>query len=150
MIVSRLPTFVVVLTFLCSAGALGADSDVASGPYGLWLTEKEDVAIRIEQCGDELCGFIKWLRDDVEQVTPDGEPLCNQEVLWDLKSHPPDDDLWKEGKVYEADEGKVHSARIRVIGPEKIELRAYKVLPFIGKTFTLTRVGASEYPACAP
>jgi len=150
MTANRLPGYAVLLPFLYTAGAAAANSDPASGPYGLWLTAKEAVAIGIEPCGDELCGYIEWLRDDVDQVTPDGEALCNQRVLWGLESQGRDDDLWTGGKVYEADEDKLYSARIRVVSAEKIELRAYKVLPFIGKTFTLTRVAVSEYPACTP
>lgn len=126
-----------------------AQKNTASFPDGLWLTKKKDTAVRIEPCGKALCGYISWLRPDVDQVTPDGKPLCDTRVLWDFvqdTSHP---DVWKGGKIFRANKGKVYSGRITVHGPDAIELRGYLGLPFIGKSYRLTRVRETSYPPCS-
>ena len=126
-----------------------ADADDPEFPGGLWLTKKKDTAVRIEACGELLCGYISWLRPDVEQQTPDGQPLCNQKVLWGFKQDNRQPELWTGGKIYKADDGKTYSGRLRLMGPDSIELRGYLGLPLIGKTYTLTRTGDSAYPQCS-
>ena len=82
-------------------------------------------------------------------MTPDGKPLCNIRVLWDFvqdTSHP---DNWKGGKIFRANKGKVYSGRLTMHGPDTIELRGYLGLPFIGKSYLLTRVPVSHYPPCS-
>lgn len=134
---------------LATCQAVLAQADAASFPDGLWLTKKQDTAVRIEACGKALCGYISWLRPDVEQLTPEGKPLCNTRVLWDFvqdASHP---ELWKGGKIYKADDGDVFSGRITVRDRDAIELRGYLGLPIIGKSYRLTRVSDSRYPPCS-
>ena len=118
-------------------------------PYGLWLPKKKDVAVRIEKCGESLCGYISWLRPDVEQTTPDGKPLCNMKVLWDFNQDTRHPNLWKRGRIYKADDGDVFSGRIKVLSADKIEMRGYIWLPVIGKSYVLTRAQESQYPPCS-
>lgn len=137
--------FGIILAAFQTAVAQNNDN---SFPAGLWLTKKQDTAVRIEPCGNALCGYISWLRPDVEQVTPEGEPLCNTRVLWDFVQDASRPELWKGGKIYKADEGDVFSGRITVRGADAIELRGYVGLPFIGKSYRLTRVPETQYPHC--
>jgi len=125
-----------------------AQDDSAVFPGGLWLPKKKDVAVRIEPCGNSLCGYISWLRADVNQLTPEGKPLCNMKVLWGFKQDPRDPEVWNSGKIYKADKGDTFSGRIRVQDTDKIELRGFLWLPVIGKSYLLTRVPESDYPHC--
>lgn len=118
-------------------------------PGGLWLPKKKDVGVRIEPCGDALCGYVSWLRADVKRLTPEGKPLCNLKVLWGFKQNPRDPEAWNNGKIYKADKGEIYSGRIRVRDTDKIELRGYMWLPVIGKSYVLTRVEESSYPPCS-
>lgn len=126
-----------------------AQSENTLFPGGLWLTKKKDTAVHIQPCGKALCGYISWLRPDVDQVTPDGKPLCNLRVLWDFTRDAAHPDVWKDGKIFRANKGKVYSGRITVHGADAIELRGYLVLPIIGKSYRLTRVTESRYPPCS-
>ncbi len=135
-----------VLLPLQTALSAGPDADVI--PTGLWLTAKKDTVVRIEQCGETLCGYIVWVHPDEDQTTPDGEPLCAQKVLWGFNRSPSDRRLWKDGNVYRADKDKKYSGRIRVLSDDKIRVRGFIGLPFLGKSYELTRVQASDYPLC--
>jgi uncharacterized protein (DUF2147 family) len=144
------------LVFMClsgSAAAAGALQDLQESappadPVGLWLTAKQDTAVRIDRCGDALCGRIAWIHPDEEQVTPKGEPLCGQKVLWGFKHSSVEPELWHGGHIYRADKDKKYSGRIRVEDTDTIKLRGYVGLPFLGKTYKLSRVREAEYPAC--
>lgn len=129
--------------------AVATDSDNTEFPSGLWLTKKMDTAVRIEACGNLLCGYISWLRPDVAQMTPDGMPLCNHKVLWGFEKDTAHPDLWKGGTILRANEGKTYSGRLRFRGPDEIELRGYLGVPLVGKTYTLTRARESQYPQCS-
>lgn len=144
---------VLILFVLCFTTNVYSDASTGSEnsgfPGGLWLTKKMDTAVRIEACGDSLCGYISWLRPDVEQETPDGLPLCNQKVLWGFEKDTTRPELWKGGKIYKADKGEIYSGRIQVRSPDEIELRGYLGMPIIGKSYTLTRARESQYPRCS-
>ena len=137
-----------IFTFaLCAAGAQG---DGTVFPDGLWLPKKKDVAVRIERCGKSLCGYISWLRQDVDKVTQEGKPLCNMKVLWDFNRDDKHPNKWNNGKIYKADKGETYSGQIRVMNADEIEMRGYVWLPVIGKSYVLKRVRESQYPPCSP
>ena len=128
------------------------DSDIV----GYWLTKKKDVVVRIDACGrdrTQRCGWIYWLDPQVEQIdskTPDpalrGQPLCGVRVLYDLK--PDQDNVWRDGLIYKADDGKVFRAKLEKVDAERIDLRGYLGFPALGKTTYLTRVSKDGYTGC--
>jgi len=117
-------------------------------PEGAWLTEKQDTVVKIEQCGDSLCGYIDWIHPGEEQFTASGVPLCNQKVLWDFEPSGTDGKLWESGRIYRPDKDKHYTGRIRVLTDETLLLRGYIGLPILGKSYTLTRVDPDEYSSC--
>jgi uncharacterized protein (DUF2147 family) len=134
--------------FLCLS-IQPAAADDARDPAGLWLTAKKDTVVHIEHCGDSLCGYIVWLRSDVEKTTPRGEPMCGQKVLWGVKQSSSDPSRWEGGHIYKADDDKEYDAWVRLKDNGKLKLRVYKILPFLGKSKTLTRTTEAEYPPCS-
>ncbi len=143
----RLTLYLVAV--LTAASVFAASQNPELSPLGLWLPKKKDTAVRIQQCGDTLCGYIEWLRADVEQVTPEGEPLCNTKVLWGFEQSTRDANLWKGGKIYRADEGDVFSGRLNAVNNDQLELRGYVGLPMFGKSYRLTRADPAEHPSCS-
>ena len=143
-----------VFTFLLSMfvyPVYAQDSDLT----GLWLTKKKDTVVKIEQCGDSLCGKIHWLAHDVVQkdsANPDKSlrerSLCGIEVLWGFEQNENNPDLWEYGKIYKADDGKIFNASLRLISKDKLKLRGYIGLPVFGKSHILSRTIQDEYQAC--
>lgn len=139
--------FLFVLLICLGAGtAAGADGE--QGPEGLWLTKKKDSAVRIERCGESLCGYVAWLRPDVEQVTPGGDPICGQKVLWGFRQSRTNAALWQGGHIYKADDDKKYDGSIKVLDAGRLKLHGYLILPFLGKSYTLSRVSETDYPPC--
>ena len=141
------PVLRICILVLCLQ-VLPAAADDTGDPAGLWLTGKKDTVVRIEHCDDSLCGYIVWLRPDVEQTTPGGAPLCGQKVLWGVRQSSSDPSLWEGGHIYKADDDKEYDAWVRLREDGKLRLRAYIVLPFLGKSYTLTRTTEAEHPPC--
>ena len=126
-----------------------ATAEDTGDPAGLWLTAKKDTVVHIEHCGESLCGHIVWLRSDVVKTTPRGEPMCGQKVLWGVRQSASDPSLWEGGHIYKADDDKEYDAWLRLKDNGKLKLRVYKILPFLGKSKTLTRTTEAEYPPCS-
>jgi len=82
----------------------GARSEV-SGPIGLWLTEKGDGRIRIEPCGQALCGFV------------DGRP--SEKVLINMK--PTQSNRWS-GKINDIRGGGTYMANITLKGANSLRV----------------------------
>jgi len=144
-LLSKLPVLFLLFVSLNST-SLAAGENL---PAGFWVSEKKDTVVRIERCGDSLCGYISWVRPDEEQTTPNGEPLCKQKVLWGFEQSSSEQNFWKDGRIYRADKGKEYAGHIRVHSSDEIEIRGYIGLPFLGKTSTWTRVQEWDYPSCS-
>lgn len=113
---------------------------------GLWLTKKQDVAVRIEQCGNEgLCGHIAWLSPQESIENPE---LCGTKVLWNMRSKESNPIEWVGGTLYKADEKKYYGANLRLTDENTLALRAYIGVPILGKTKRLTRTTESTHPPC--
>jgi uncharacterized protein (DUF2147 family) len=82
-----------------------AKVDPAS-PVGLWLTQKREGKIRIEPCGDALCGFA------------DGKP--SDKVLIDMK--PGSNNRWN-GKIKDTRSGSVYASHISLKGPNSLSVQ---------------------------
>jgi uncharacterized protein (DUF2147 family) len=115
---------------------------------GLWLTKKQDAAVRVEKCGDEICGHIAWFHADETPYNIEGQPLCHAQVLSGFKTEETTNNQWSGGTVYKADDNKIYSGNLKLVDQNTLELRAYIGLPALGKTKTLTRTSAQNYPPC--
>jgi len=50
---------------LAPAGLQGAPEEAAD-LLGLWLNENGEVAVELAMCGDQLCGRVAWLSDELD------------------------------------------------------------------------------------
>lgn len=145
---------------LLSASLLIASIQMASAattpdPAGLWLTENKRAAVKIERCGDSICGSLAWIIEGgmtTDSKNPDkslrDKPLCGMKILYGFKNNPKNTKVWESGNIYKADEGDVYNATVSVISDTTLRLRGYVGMPLFGKTQDWTRVSAKDYPAC--
>ncbi|MDT8397730.1 MAG: DUF2147 domain-containing protein [Pseudomonadales bacterium] len=119
-------------------------------PAGRWISEKKDTVVRIEPCGESLCAYLDWIHPEEQQLTPSGEPLCGQKVLWGFEQSRSKPDLWRGGRIYKADDDEEYAGRIRVVNTGVLSVRGFIGLPLLGKTYTLTRINETDpnYPTC--
>ncbi len=144
---------------LLSASLLLASVQIASAatpdPTGLWLTENKRAAVKVERCGESICGSLAWIIEGgmtTDSKNPDKklreEPLCGMKILYGFTNNPKNAKVWEGGKIYKADEGDIYNATVSVINDKTMKLRGYVGVPLFGKTQDWTRVSAKDYPAC--
>ena len=134
----------------------------AAGPddiLGLWNTEKKDAKIEIYKCGTKYCGRIAWLKEPVyppgskegvpgtpilDHNNPDPElrkkPLIGSPILIDFVFA--GGNLWRDGKIYNSDNGKIYSGKMTLISADQLKVRGFIGIPLLGGTTTWTRATA--------
>jgi uncharacterized protein (DUF2147 family) len=76
----------------------------ATTPLGVWNTEKNGGMVRIEQCGQNLCGY----------AVPNGE-----KILVNMK---PSDRKWT-GRIHDPDSGKIYDSTIAMKGANTLRVQ---------------------------
>lgn len=126
---------------------------------GVWIDETGKGAVKIEPCGERLCGRIVWLKDLVndqgEVLTDKHNPdpaqrsrtICGLPVLGQLQAMP--EGGYDGGWVYDPKVGKSYSVAIVLSGPDALTVTGYKGVKLLGKSFGWTRA-KMELPSCAP
>ena len=118
-------------------------------PLGTWMNEEKEARFEIFKCGQKLCGRITWLKEPLrngkpkmDDQNPDpklrGRPILGMVFLkgFEYKG----DNKWDEGTIYDPKSGKTYSCYMKMIGPEKMEVKGYIGISLIGRTQTWSRV----------
>jgi uncharacterized protein (DUF2147 family) len=96
------------------------------GPLGMWVTEKKEGHVRIEECGSYLCGY-----------SVDSRTRQNKEkVLINMK---PSGSKWS-GKIYDPKSGSTYSSTIAMKGKDGLRVQgcAFGGMFCGGQTWTRT------------
>ena len=145
--------FIVFTSILLSAFAFAAgQNDI----LGLWNTEKKDAKIKVYKCGAKYCGKIDWLKEAtypagskegapgtpiLDHNNPDPElrkkPLIGSPILINFIFA--GDNLWKNGKIYNSDNGKIYSGKLTLISHDQLNVRGFIGISLIGGSTTWTR-----------
>jgi uncharacterized protein (DUF2147 family) len=141
---------------------LAAECVAAAGPddiLGVWNTEKKDARIEIFKCGAKYCGKIAWLKEatyppgskegvpgtpirDSNNPNPDlrKKPLIGLQMLFGFVFS--GDNLWKNGKIYNSDNGKIYSGKMTLISPDQLNVRGFIGISLLGGSTLWTRTKA--------
>jgi uncharacterized protein (DUF2147 family) len=160
--------FLLVLwTFSSHAAAEDAHAYVPtpSDIVGDWLVESRDAVIRIEPVGGEYQGHILWQLHDT--YGPEDGPALNGKIVTDrnnpdpaLRSRPltglklltglkfdPEAGKWKGGHVYNSDNGRTYNCLVRMLSPNRLQLRGYIGISLFGGSTVWSRVTMKTHPA---
>lgn len=136
-----------LLFALLAAASVGAQNQT---PIGVWLHANKRIRVAISSCGDRLCGRIVWFRwpnnaqglplVDLKNENPAlrTRPLLGLTVLRGLRRA--DDGTWKDGRIYNPDDGVDYQALMSIKDDGTLRVRAYVILPTLGQTLIWTRV----------
>jgi uncharacterized protein (DUF2147 family) len=125
---------------------------------GVWIDDTGDGAVKIDVCGNTLCGKIVWLRNPLNdegkpkhdrhnpEPSQQNRPICGLPVLGDLTSVP--EGGFDNGWVYDPKEGKSYSVAIVAQSADQLSVTGYKGIKLLGKTFMWTR-SKTDLPSCA-
>ena len=123
-----------------------------STPVGIWLHDNKRIELEITPCGEKLCGklvWFKWPNDAqglplVDLNNPDAalraRPLLGLPVLNGLRRT--GTNTWEDGSIYNPDDGATYIASMLMQGDGSLQVRAYVLMPMLGKTFVWTRLRA--------
>jgi uncharacterized protein (DUF2147 family) len=122
---------------------------------GLWLTEERDAHIRVVKAGDSYEGTIVWLREPLYPADDDGgmagQPKVDRENPDPARHAAPivglrivqgfrfRDDEWKDGTIYDPNNGKTYRCRMWFDG-ETLRVRGYIGISLLGRSTSWTRV----------
>jgi len=133
---------VVLALLLCGADLAAAD------PIGLWI-DKEGTTIRVQACGQALCGTIAGLRDAIDPAT--GKPLTDKNnsdrALRDrplvgvpvfLTMRPDGPGRWS-GQLYDPDRGGTFTGHLIENGQDTLRVEGCLLMLCGGEN--LTRIG---------
>jgi uncharacterized protein (DUF2147 family) len=145
------PAFIAVLLccLLSASGARAASTEL--NPLGIWATQGEDSHVEIEKCGASLCGTIVWLKDPlgddgkdaVDSNNPDPTLRTQKLVGLPLLSgfEPTDDPgVWKNGRIYNPEDGRTYSCTVTVQDANTLRVRGYVGFSLLGETQIWNRV----------
>jgi uncharacterized protein (DUF2147 family) len=134
------------LALALTFAALAGSAEAASSADGLWAAPEDGVIVKIEACGDALCGYL--VTSNLIAANPNEADAHNQDaslrsrrlkgvaILNDLKGGPTE---WHGGTIYDIESGKNHPASVKLNGPNSLTLTGCLVA-FICKSQTWTRV----------
>ena len=147
------------LTFAATAALLAPDAAMAAPKEaGIWYDDTGKGAVKIEACGNKLCGKIYWLK---EQLNAEGKPLrdkhnpnegqrnrpiCGLQVIGGLTLMQTGE--WDSGWIYDPKEGKSYSVALIMPDANTLKVTGYLVMKLMGRTLTWTRA-PNDLPPCA-
>lgn len=125
---------------------LAAAAAAAISPLGVWLTPVDGGTIRIEACGNAICGYVADSRrleahPDARDVKNKDASLRNRPIkgLLTLKLAEKAPGVWSDGFVYNPDDGGTYKGTAKLSADGKLHLQGCIVAPLC-KTQVWTRV----------
>jgi uncharacterized protein (DUF2147 family) len=103
----RLASIAALAALACSATA-HAQPDL----IGDWWTPGFNARVRIERCGDAVCGRIVWLWDDQPQGIADKQPLIGRTVIHHMQAAEPG--RWHGGRLYNPEDGRDYKGSLHL------------------------------------
>jgi len=144
---TRLTSVLLLLFVAFTAPAFAASDDI----LGTWLNQKQDAKIEIFQCGSNFCGKIVWLKEPVypagskegtpgtpkiDYKNPDTArqktPIMGLQIMEGMQFS--GDNLWKNGKIYDPDNGKTYSSKATLVSHDQLDLRGFIGVSMFGRT----------------
>ena len=109
-------------------------------PVGVWRNPKNSVHIRIQPCGDDVCGTVVWASERArEKARKAGTAnLVGRQLLQDFRSEGPG--AWG-GRVFVPDMGRTVSGRLHKAGPNAVVASGCLLGRVLCKSQKWTRIG---------
>lgn len=149
-----------ILPLIVGLLGLSAASPLFAGEHdailGNWTTAEAKSTVELYPCGARVCGKIIALKEptypaddkqgmagrikiDRENPNPKlrNEPLIGLVILRDLEHA--DEGRWKNGTIYDPENGKTYKSRLTLMNPKQLNVRGYIGFALIGRTTEWTR-----------
>lgn len=127
------------------AGPAFAAGEAAASPVGEWWTPGFGARVRIEPCGDALCGRIVWLWDEAATAA-DKAPLVGREVV--ARMRPQSSLRWAEGRLHDPEAGRDYRGSLHLASPDRLVLEGCVLM--VCREQVWRRVDAQRCPPVDP
>lgn len=141
-----LKRFLIVFTVLLLTTTLATADDQI---LGLWVPEEKDAVYEFYKCGEAICAKVVELKEPlnaegkpkVDSLNEDESlrqrPILGMEFLKGLKKKKKG--VWHKGTVYNARDGKIYKALMKLKSDGTLDVRGYVGFSLIGKSTVFTR-----------
>ncbi len=89
-----------------------------TGVTGEWWTPGFNARVRIEPCGDAVCGRIVWLWDEAPKGVADKGPLVGRLVVDRMQAA--EAGFWRGGRLYNPEDGRDYKGSLHLQSPERL------------------------------
>lgn len=131
----------IAAAFIAVSGiaASAAPASPAAELAGVWRNPKNTVHVRIQPCGDNVCGTVVWANARARAKAAEaGTPnLVGTQLFRQFDQRRPGE--WG-GRVFVPDMGRTFSGTLRAAGPNAVTARGCLIGRILCKTQTWTRV----------
>jgi uncharacterized protein (DUF2147 family) len=131
-------------TAIAVAAQPGVPTATAGAELGRWITESGNLEVEIAPCGDALCGTVTRVLANhsmsdsgKEMAAADSRSPLGTKLVYDLVAS--GDNQWR-GQIYNRENGKTYRCIVSVEDANRLRVRGYVGIPWIGKTQIWTRV----------
>ncbi len=126
---------------LVAVSSLGSVANAASAaqPTGVWRNPKNSVHIKVQPCGDNVCGTVVWANARAqEKARKAGTPnLVGKQLFQEFR--PAGAGSWN-GRVFVPDMGRSFSGSLKAKGQNNMLAQGCLLGRFLCKSQTWTRV----------
>lgn len=121
------------------AGASAATPAAASTPAGVWRNPKNSVHLRIQPCGQNVCGTVIWAnaRAKTKARRAGSANLIGMQLFREFRAAGAGS--WR-GRVFVPDLARTFSGTLRIAGPNRLLVRGCLVGRFLCRSQTWTRI----------
>jgi uncharacterized protein (DUF2147 family) len=85
---------------------------------GDWWTPGFGARVRIEPCGESVCGRIVWLWDEAAGQRADRGPLVGRRVIEHMR--PAEPGFWRGGRLYNPEDGRDYKGSLQLQAPGRL------------------------------
>jgi len=126
-------------------GLIFAVGQANANVLGTWMTKGERSHVRIEKCGEKLCGSIIWLKDPNRK---DGKPKIDARnkdenkrgrrilglPLMTAFEATDDPKFWVNGEIYNPENGKTYNCEMTLQEDGILKVHGYVGVPLFGES----------------
>jgi uncharacterized protein (DUF2147 family) len=110
---TKVSTMRSIFVLACLVGLLPTAA-YAANPRGVWSAGEGRIHVKIDPCGEVLCGKIVWVAEaEAKEASRKGRPpIIGVQLLSDLRPSTERSDQW-EGNVYNLQDGRTYNVYLR-------------------------------------
>lgn len=117
-----------------------------SALLGEWWTPGFGARVRIEPCGEAVCGSIVWLWEEIPRNVADRSPLVGRQVIERMQAAEPG--VWRGGRLYNPEDGRDYRGSLQLQSSNNLIVEGCVLV--VCQTQVWRRADTARCPPIAP